>query len=425
MKTQNRTRKDPYISLRYPEFRAYITMRFVLTFGYQMQAVIVGWHVYNLTKDPLSLGLIGLAEAIPSIGIALYGGYIADKSDKKKLLVWVLATMLVCSIILLVVTMPSIDAYLPNRIELWIIYLTIFCIGIARGFYAPTGFSLMSEMIPKEHYPNSATWHSSSWQLATIVGPAAGGLLYGYFGATACFLVIVVCMFISLVAIAFFVADHPPKFTPKENIFKSLLEGVQFVWKSKLMLSALSLDLFSVFFGGAVALMPIFADEILKVGAQGLGLLRAAPAIGAVLTMTLMTYYSPMNKPWRNLLLVLAGFGASIVCFGLSRNFYLSLAFLFCEGAFDSVSVIIRTNILQLLTPEGMRGRVSAVSSMFIGSSNELGAFESGVSARLMGVVPSVLFGGGMTLLIVGYTYLKTKAAFGLNTATFGEISAK
>jgi MFS family permease len=333
--------------------------------------------------------------------------------------------MLVCSIILLVVTMPSIDAYLPNRIELWIIYLTIFCIGIARGFYAPTGFSLMSEMIPKEHYPNSATWHSSSWQLATIVGPAAGGLLYGYFGATACFLVIVACMFISLVAIAFFVADHPPKFTPKENIFKSLLEGVQFVWKSKLMLSALSLDLFSVFFGGAVALMPIFADEILKVGAQGLGLLRAAPAIGAVLTMTLMTYYSPMNKPWRNLLLVLAGFGASIVCFGLSRNFYLSLAFLFCEGAFDSVSVIIRTNILQLLTPEGMRGRVSAVSSMFIGSSNELGAFESGVSARLMGVVPSVLFGGGMTLLIVGYTYLKTKAAFGLNTATFGEISAK
>ncbi len=253
-------------------------MRFVLTFGYQMQAVIVGWHVYSLTKDPLSLGLIGLAEAIPSIGIALYGGYIADKSDKKKLLVWVLATMLVCSIILLVVTMPSIDAYLPNRIELWIIYLTIFCIGIARGFYAPTGFSLMSEMIPKEHYPNSATWHSSSWQLATIVGPAAGGLLYGYFGATACFLVIVACMFISLVAIAFFVADHPPKFTPKENIFKRLLEGVQFVWKSKLMLSALSLDLFSVFFGGAVALMPIFADEILKVGAQGVGLFRAAPA---------------------------------------------------------------------------------------------------------------------------------------------------
>lgn len=201
----------------------------------------------------------------------------------------------------------------------------------------------------------------------------------------------------------------PPKYIPKENIFKSLSEGVRFVWGNKMMLSVLSLDLFSVFFGGAVALMPVFANDILKVGSEGLGLLRAAPSLGAVLTMAAMTYYSPMGKPWRNLLFAVTGFGISIICFGLSKNFYLSLIFLFFEGAFDSISVIIRSTILQILTPEEMRGRVSAVNSMFIGSSNEIGSFESGVTARLMGTVPAVVFGGSMTLLIVVFTYLKTK----------------
>jgi len=409
LETEPKIKIDPYIALRYPEFRSYITMRFILTFGYQMQAVIIGWHVYHLTKDPLSLGLIGLAEAIPVIGIALYGGYIADTSDKKKLLVWVIAAMAACSIILFLITMPSIAVHLSDKLEVGIIYLIVFSIGIARGFYTPTGFSLMSEMIPKEHYANSTTWHSSAWQTASIIGPAAGGLLYGFFGVSICFSVIVVCMFISLMAIAFFVDNHPPKYIPKENIFKSLSEGVRFVWGNKMMLSVLSLDLFSVFFGGAVALMPVFANDILKVGSEGLGLLRAAPSLGAVLTMAAMTYYSPMGKPWRNLLFAVAGFGISIICFALSKNFYLSLIFLFFEGAFDSISVIIRSTILQILTPEEMRGRVSAVNSMFIGSSNEIGSFESGVTARLMGTVPAVVFGGSMTLLIVVFTYLKTK----------------
>ncbi|MGB4773956.1 MAG: MFS transporter [Daejeonella sp.] len=403
------TKPDPFISLRFREFRAYIGMRFFLTFAYQVQAVVIGWHIYQLTKDPLSLGLIGLAEAIPSIAISLYGGYVADKSDKKKLLVWIVGAMGFCSLILFLATTPQATSYLSQKIVIAIIYVMIFGIGVARGFYSPAAFSLMAQIIPKEHYTNSSTWNSGSWQTASIIGPAAGGLLYGFFGVTSCFIVIVVFMLISLSCVVFFVDNHPPHFVPKENIYHSLSEGIRFVFKSRMLLGALSLDLFSVFFGGAVALMPIFAHDILKVGSEGLGIMRAAPALGAVLTMAFMVRYSPMAKPWRNLLFAVTGFGLSIIAFGLSQNFYLSLLFLFCEGAFDSISVIIRSTILQLLTPDEMRGRVSAVNSMFIGSSNEIGAFESGLTARLMGAIPSVVFGGSMTLLVVIITYLKTK----------------
>jgi MFS family permease len=404
-----RVQKDPYVAMRFPEFRSYIAMRFLFTFAYQIQAVVVGWHIYQLTKDPLSLGLIGLAEAIPSITVTLYGGYIADKSDKKKLLVWIIASMLFCSAILAIVTTNDVLQVIGQTWVILIMYGIIFCVGIARGFYSPTAFALMAQIIPKEHYTNSSTWNSGSWQTASIMGPAVGGLLYAFSGITACFVVIVSFIALALVCIKFFVKNYPATFIPKENIFKSLSEGIRFVFKSKMILGALSLDMFSVFFGGAVALMPIFAHDILKVGAQGLGFMRAAPALGAVVTMFILAKYPPMNKPWRNLLLAVAGFGISIICFGLSRNFYLSLLFLFFEGAFDSVSVIIRSTILQILTPEEMRGRVSAVNGIFINSSNEIGAFESGATARLMGTIPSVLFGGSMTLLIVFFTYLKTK----------------
>lgn len=400
---------DPYISMRFPEFRSYIAMRFLFTFAFQIQAVVIGWHIYQLTKDPLSLGLIGLAEAIPSITVTLYGGYIADKSDKKKLLVWIIGSMLFCSTVLAFITSDMALKSLTQTPVIIIIYIMIFCIGIVRGFYSPTAFSLAAQIIPKEHYANSSTWNSGSWQTASIMGPAVGGLLYAFSGITACYIVIVTFMLLALGCIVFFVKNYPAYFVPKENIFKSLEEGIRFVFKSRMILGALSLDMFSVFFGGAVALMPVFANDILKVGSEGLGFLRAAPALGAVITMFIMARYPPMNKPWRNLLLAVAGFGISIICFGLSRNFYLSLLFLFFEGAFDSISVIIRSTILQILTPEEMRGRVSAVNGMFINSSNEIGAFESGAAAKLMGTVPSVLFGGSMTLAIVIYTYFKTK----------------
>jgi len=401
-------KKDPYAALRFREFRSYLAIRFFLTFGYQIQAVVIGWYIYHLTKDPLSLGLIGLAEAIPAVGIALYGGYVADKSEKTTLLKLILAGMFLCSAVLFIVTLPSVALIITQSNIVWTIYFMIFFIGIARGFMGPTVFSLMAQIIPREHYPNSSTWNSTGWQVASIAGPAFGGLVYAYAGISVTFFLILIFILVSFLCV-FFLKKRPPQFVPKESIRKSLSEGIRFVFNSRMMLGAMSLDLFSVFFGGAVALIPVIASEVLHVGAEQFGMMRAAPAVGAVLTMLFMARHSPMNKPWRNLLFAVTGFGLSIICYGLSTNFYLTLFFLFFEGVFDSVSVVIRSTIMQLLTPENMRGRVSAVNSMFIGSSNEIGAFESGLSARLLGTVPAIVFGGSMTLIIVTLTFLKTK----------------
>jgi len=414
-------KKDPYAALRYREFRSYLGMRFFFTFAYQMQAVIIGFHIYHLTKDPLALGLVGLCEAIPAIGIALYGGYVADKSEKRGLLLKIFIGVFLCSLVMLIATSQQMHAYVHVSYIIPIMYTMVFGIGIARGFFSPATFSLMAQIIPKELYPNSSTWNSSSYMMASILGPATGGLIYGFYGITVTYTIILIFIFISLVCI-FFLKSHPPTYIPKESIIKSLTQGVQFVFKSKMMLGAMSLDLFSVFFGGAVALLPVFANDILKVGSEGLGLMRAAASGGAVLTMLAMTRISPMDKPWRNLLIAVVGFGTSIICYGLSKNFYLTLVFLFLEGSFDSVSVIIRSTIMQLLTPDEMRGRVSAVNSMFIGSSNEIGAFESGLTAKLMRTVPAVVFGGCMTILVAGITYTKTKSLLGL---TLQEINDK
>lgn len=402
----NTEKKDSFAALRYREFRSYLGMRFFFTFAYQMQAIVLGMFIYDLTKDPLHLAFIGLFEAIPAISIALYGGYVADKNEKKALLLKIFACVLCCSLVMLTFTSKEVDLSTSNL--LLVLYAMIFIIGLARGFFGPTTFSIMGQILPKSLYPNGATWSSSSWQLASILGPATGGLIYGNFGITAAYSVIVVFITMALLCILF-LKKHEPTYVPKESILKSLTEGVQFVFKSKMMLASISLDLFSVFFGGAVALLPVIASEVLHVGSEGAGYLRAAASLGSVLTMLVMTKYPPMNKPWRNLLIAVTGFGISIICYGLSTSFYLTLFFLFCEGAFDSVSVVIRSTIMQLLTPDQMRGRVSAVNSMFIGSSNELGAFESGLTAKLMRTVPAVVFGGTMTLGIAFITYLKTK----------------
>lgn len=407
---------DSFAALRYKDFRSYIGMRFCFTFAYSMQAVVIGFYIYQLTKSAFALGLVGLCEAIPAVCIALYGGYIADKSEKRKMLLLIFSGVILTSVVMFVVTLKSMIGVIHTGWIVPIIYIMIFCNGIARAFYGPATFTIYAHSIPKELYPNGSTWSSSSWQVASIIGPAAGGLIYGYAdklipgltGITATFAVIIFFLLVSLLLVAL-LRKYPPVFVPKESIWKSLSEGIHFVFSNKMMIGAMSLDLFSVFFGGAVALLPIFANEILKVGAEGLGIMRATSSLGAVLTMLAMTRFSPMGKPWRNLLIAVTGFGLSIICFGLSRSFYLSLLFLFTEGAFDSISVIIRGTIMQLLTPDHMRGRVSAVNQMFIGSSNEIGAFESGTAARLLGTVPSVIFGGSMTMIIVGITYLKTK----------------
>lgn len=413
-------KKDPYAALRYKEFRSYLGLRFFFTLAYQMQAVIIGFHIYHLTKDPLALGLVGLCEAIPAISVALYGGYVADKSEKRGLLLKIFSGVFLCALVMLIVTADQMRSLIPVSYVVPVMYLMIFGVGLARGFFGPATFSLMAMIVPKKIYPNSSTWNSSSWQAASILGPAAGGLIYGFYGITVTYIVILTLIFISLVCVFFF-KKHPPTYVPKDSIIKSLTEGVHFVFKNKMMLGAMSLDLFSVFFGGAVALLPVFANDILKVGPDGLGFMRAAASSGAVITMLAMTRFSPMNKPWRNLLIAVTGFGTSIICYGLSTSFYLTLVFLFMEGAFDSVSVIIRSTIMQLLTPDDMRGRVSAVNSMFIGSSNEIGAFESGLTAKLMRTVPAVVFGGGMTILVAGITYFKTKEMIPLSIDEINE----
>ncbi|MES2278308.1 MAG: MFS transporter [Bacteroidota bacterium] len=409
-------RKDSFAALRYKDFRSYLGMRFCFTFAYQMQTTVLGFYVYQLTHSKAAIAYIGLSEVIPAVGIALYGGYIADKYEKRKMLFLIFTGVLLSSLVMGVVTLNSMSAYINASWIVPVIYAMIFCNGVARAFYGPATFVVYSNSIPKEVYPNASTWSSSGWQLASILGPLTGGFLYGFAGKiipglagiSANFAVIVLFLLISLVLV-FRLRKYPPTFVPKENIWKSLSAGLNFVFTNKMMLYAISLDLFSVLFGGMIALLPVFALDILKVGSEGLGIMRMASSLGAALTMITMVRYSPMNRPWRNLLIAVAGFGACIIGFGLSHIFYLSLLFLFLQGAFDSVSVIIRGTIMQLLTPDEMRGRVSSVNQMFISSSNEFGDFESGMAAKYLGTVPSVLFGGCMTLAIVVFTFFKTK----------------
>ena len=410
-------KKDSFAALRYKDFRSYLGMRFFFTLAYQMQTTVLGFYIYQITHSKVAIAFVGLSEAIPAVGIALYGGYLADKYEKRKMLLLIYIGCFISALVIFIVTMKSMGAYISTGLIVPIMYAMIFCNGVARAFYGPATFIVYTHSVPREVYPNASTWSSTSWQVASILGPMIAGFSYafagkiipGLSGMTATFSIILFLLIIALVLV-YRLKKYPAVFVPKESIWKSLSAGLNFVFNNKMMLYAMSLDLFSVFFGGVVALLPVFALDILKVGAEGLGIMRMASSLGAALTMIIMVKYSPMNKPWRNLLIAVTGFGCAIIGFGLSTTFYLSLLFLFAQGAFDSVSVIIRSTIMQLLTPDAMRGRVSAVSSMFIGSSNEIGDFESGMAAKLLNTIPAVLFGGSMTLLIVTFTYFKTKS---------------
>jgi MFS family permease len=392
------------------EFNAFLCMRVCLTLALQIQAVVVGWQIYKLTEDPLSLGLIGLAEAIPALSIALYAGHVADTQSKRKILIYALGFLWLCSLGLLLATMDEFVLFFGATISVRAMYTFIFLSGIARGFIGPTGFAFLAQMVKREWLTRASTLNSTAWQLAAIAGPALGGILYAMIEITPTFMVVIFFMTLAWCTL-FFIKPKPVLLqSGTEKISVRLKEGIRFVFKHKVILSALSLDLFAVLFGGAVALLPVFAHEVLHVGPQGLGLLRAAPSLGASITMIWLSVNSHINKPGVVLLCCVGAFGACMIGFALSTSFYLSLLLLFLSGAFDSVSVVIRGNILQLQTPDEMRGRVSAVNTMFIGSSNEIGAFESGVAARLLGTVPSVVFGGSITLLIVGFTTIKAKA---------------
>lgn len=393
--------KDPYASLRIKEFNIFLLVRFVLVFAWSMQFIIIEWQVYSLTKNPLSLGIIGLMEVIPAVSMALFAGHIVDQREKRNLLAICIAAFSLISFGLFFLTLPEFVDVTTKKTVLYSIYTLVFFGGFLRSFFGPTIFSLIALIVPKKLYPNAATWSSSTWQIATVLGPAFAGFSIHWIGVHWSLCIVFALVLLSLV-LTFFIKKKPI-LNPKigEPILQSLKEGIQFVRNSKAILGAITLDMISVLFGGAVALLPIYAQDILKVGPEGFGALRAAPAIGAFLTM-LITAYIPISKnAGMKLLIAIFGFGICIILFGISTTFWISIIALFFSGVTDGVSMVIRQTILQLKTPDHMRGRVASVNSMFVGSSNELGAFESGLTAKLMGTVTAVVFGGTMTLITV------------------------
>lgn len=400
---------NPYLALKSVEFRYYLAMRFCITLAIQIESVVVGWQIYEITKDPLSLGLIGLVEALPAISVTLFAGHLVDVSNRRTIILTTYIGLLLSAMALTFSTFEDYQ-YFIRRADIARtvpIYLAIFITGIARGFLAPANFAFMSQIVSKEEMSSAINWNSSNWQIATIGGPALAGLLYAFLGIRLTYCIQTVLVMLSIVFCVLIAAKPVLPKADRLPIVQSLKEGIQFVFANQLIISAISLDLFAVLFGGAVALLPIFAAEVLAVGAEGLGFLRSAPAVGSVLMMFLITYKPIKKQAGKVLLWSVSGFGICMIAFALSTNFWLSMFILALSGAFDSISVIIRSTLLQTLTPENMKGRVSAVNSIFIGSSNEIGAFESGVAARALGVIHSVIFGGCMTLLVVAITHWK------------------
>ncbi|MCB0467875.1 MAG: MFS transporter [Aequorivita sp.] len=394
-------KNDPYAALRFREFNIFLLVRFAMVFAWSMQFVVIEWEVYSITKNPLSLGIIGLMEVVPAVSVALFAGHIVDQREKRSLLFKCIFGFSVVSLGLVLLTWPRVDSDLSTNTILYSVYFLVFLGGIVRAFLGPTIFSLFSLLVPKKVYPNAATWSSSVWQMGSVVGPAAGGFFIHWIGVhwSMCF----VFAFSLMALLLLLQIPKKPILNPNigEPVMKSLKEGIKFVMNTRVILGALTLDMFAVLFGGAVALLPIYAQDILKVGPEGFGILRAAPAVGALLIMFTSAHF-PLNKnAGMKLLAAIFGFGVCIIVFGISTWFWVSVIALFLSGATDGISMVIRQTILQLRTPDAMRGRVASVNSMFVGSSNELGAFESGLTAKLMGTVTAVVFGGGMTLLTV------------------------
>jgi len=371
-----------------------------MTIAAQIQVIVVSWQIYAITRDPLSLGMIGLAEALPFIGAALFAGHFADVANRQRISVTALFVLVLCGLALLAFNFGS-----PARLgtAVWPFYAVIAVSGLARSFLQPARNALGAEIVGRDLYHNAISWRSSTWQAAAVIGPAAGGLLYGFGGARTAYIVQAVLMAVAFIAFARIEYTHKPRESiDAMPVAQSLTAGLRFVFSQPVLLSALALDLFSVLLGGAEALLPVFADQILHVGPQGLGILRAAPAVGAVMMALVLAHRPPFRRAGPTLLFAVAGFAVCIIGFGLSRSFALSSFLLLLSGMFDNVSVLIRSTLVQTLTPPEMLGRVSSVNSIFIGSSNEIGAFESGVAARVLGTVPAVVVGGLASLGVVG-----------------------
>lgn len=401
--------------LQIPAFRNFLISRSFMTFAVNMLSTVIMWQVYEITKNKLlsqgteafeaskqasfAVGMIGLAEFIPFVIITFFAGYLADIIDRKKIITACIAAYTVC--VLILIGYSTKFSYFLDSVGVIAIYSVNFIIGFIRGFLSPAQSAFMAQLVPKEYFTYSSNWINMAWHVGSVGGPAVAGLIYGFAGAGIAYLIIFI-----LVLLAFILMLQVPKQTLPEQkrapLTKSLGAGLDFVFKNPIILGSISLDMFAVLFGGAVAMIPAFADQILHAGATGAGFLRAAPAFGAIIMGIIMTKYPPQKNAGRDLLISVAGFGVATIIFAFSTNYLLSFIALAFTGFFDNVSMVIRGTIIQLYTPDEMRGRVSAVNAIFIGSSNELGAFESGVATRFMGLSPSVVFGGTMTLLTVG-----------------------
>jgi len=392
---------DPWAALRHRDYRRFLATHFATTLAVQIMDVIVAWQMYLDTRNPLSLGLVGLAEALPNIMTSLLGGHVADRMDRRRLALIATWVLLGCAVVLAVL------AGFHGPTTHWRVsgvYGVVAITGIARAFLQPARTALAASMVSRELQPNAITWRSTTWQLGAVIGPALGGLLNAAVGFRGSYIAACGLIVLALVPLAAIEFRGVPAAGAAEPILKSLSAGIRYLRGQQILLGAMTLDLFSVLFGGAVALLPIFVADILHTGVWGLGLLRAAPAVGALATSVYLAWRPPLRRAGRALFIAVAAFGAFTIGFGLARTIWLSFACLALSGAADMVSVVIRSTLLQLLVPNHLMGRVTSVNAIFVGSSNEIGSFESGVTAKLFGAVPAVLLGGGLTLGVVGGT---------------------
>jgi len=390
---------EAFAVIRVKNFRFYLLYRIFMTMASLMQSVIVGWQIYDISHNVLWLGFIGLAEVIPQISISLFAGHYIDLWNRRKIVKYTTLLLILGAIILLIYSSNAV--YFTSKFGILPVFFTIFLTGLARGVLGPAQVALLGQLVPRNLYANAATWNSANWQVAAVMGPAIGGMVYGFWGIIPAYSLVLALYSLSFFMIMFIKTGRHEVIETSEGVFTRIKSGIDFVFRTPELLGAFTLDMFAVLFGGAVAMLPVFASDILHVGPQGLGLLRACPAIGATLMAFVLMFRPPTRETGKILFLCVIGFGLCMIGFGLSTSFLLSGILLILSGAFDNVSVVIRGTILQLYTPDEMRGRVASVNSIFIGSSNELGAFESGVTAKLMGLVPSVVFGGIMTLAVV------------------------
>lgn len=411
------TQGSPYELLRIRDYRNFLSSRFLIFVGLEIQFIVMGWLLYDMTNDPLTLGIVGLCEALPALLITPFGGHFADRHDRRTIIKYAFSALFISTIILFL-TAFNLQT-LDKSLAVSIIYGVVVIQGCGRGFAGPAIMALAVQLVPRERLPQSTAFNSSTWQLGNVIGPAIGGLLFGITDAPTTFLFATIILGVSL-SLMLSVPVYPiDKKEERESFKTSFFEGWRFVRSNQLILAPISMDMFAVLFGGAVALLPVFAKDILNVGPLGLGILRTAPSIGA-LAMGFYLAHNPMTgKLGTKLLWAVIGFGGAMIVFAVSENYYLSYFALILSGSFDNISVIIRSQVIQLTTPDAMRGRVSAVDSMFIISSNEIGAFESGFAAKLMGTVPSVIFGGCMTIVTVGLTALFAPK---LRNATFEDL---